>query len=49
MKNAKTGWACSTHGWGEIRDLYKSLLSKMEGSDHLEDAGLNGTILLNGC
>jgi len=38
------GRACSTDG--ETRGVYRVLLEKHEGKSHLEDPGVDGTLLL---
>jgi hypothetical protein len=33
---------------GERRSVYRIILGKLEGRDHLEDAGVDGTVILKG-
>jgi len=38
------GGTCNTHG--ERRDVYKVLVGKPEGKNHLDDPGVDGSIIL---
>jgi len=37
------GGTCNTHG--ERRDVYKVLVGKPEGKNHLDDPGVDGSII----
>jgi hypothetical protein len=39
------GEACSTH-WGDEKYIYTLLVGKSGGSDHLEDLGVDGKVML---
>jgi len=46
IKSRRTRWAEHVAGMGESRGMYRVLVGKPEGKNHLEDPGIDGRIIL---
>jgi hypothetical protein len=46
MKDGKVDWTSGTYG-GD-KNVYRGLVGKSEGKDHVEDQGVDGRILVEG-
>jgi hypothetical protein len=46
IKSRKMRWAGNVARMGERRDVYKVLVGKPEGKNHLEHLGVDGRIIL---
>jgi hypothetical protein len=46
MNARRMGWVGHIACMGKMRNVYKILVGKLEGRDHLEDLGTDGKIIL---
>jgi hypothetical protein len=46
MKSRRVRWAEQLAQMGEMRNAYDILLVKLKGSNHVEDQGINGKVII---